>query len=56
MAGVNKNIEGCRRKLANEEFVNKAPAEVVEKEKTRLAESEARLLRIKENIESLRRA
>lgn len=56
MAVVAKNIEACRRKLANEEFVKKAPGEVVEKEKARLQESEARAKRIKENIGSLRRA
>ncbi|MGI6252875.1 MAG: valine--tRNA ligase [Aminivibrio sp.] len=56
MAGVIKDIEACRKKLSNENFVKKAPEEVVEKEKTRLEESEVRLSRIKENIASLRRA
>jgi len=56
MDGIRKNIEAGRRKLANEDFVSRAPAEVVEKEKDRLAENEARLSRIEENISSLRRS
>jgi valyl-tRNA synthetase len=42
-------------KLGNENFIQKAPAEVVEKEKTALTEGEARKRRIEENLEGLRR-
>jgi valyl-tRNA synthetase len=42
-------------KLGNENFIAKAPAEVVEKEKTALAEGEAKKRRIEENLEGLRR-
>jgi valyl-tRNA synthetase len=42
-------------KLENENFIQRAPAEVVEKEKNALAEGEARKCRIQENLEGLRR-
>ncbi|MDR0652307.1 MAG: valine--tRNA ligase [Synergistaceae bacterium] len=47
-----KRIAG---KLGNENFIQRAPAEVVEKERTALAEGEARKRRIEENLEGLRR-
>jgi valyl-tRNA synthetase len=47
-----KRIAG---KLGNENFIRRAPAEVVEKERTALAEGEARKRRIEENLEGLRR-
>jgi valyl-tRNA synthetase len=55
IAPLAKNLDASRGKLANSDFLNRAPAEVVEKERSRLAEGEARLRRIHENIESLRR-
>ena len=55
IAPLSKNLDASRGKLANSDFLNRAPAEVVEKERSRLAEGEARLRRIHENIESLRR-
>ncbi|MDR3164785.1 MAG: valine--tRNA ligase [Synergistaceae bacterium] len=42
-------------KLGNENFIAKAPPEVVEKERAALAEGEARKRRIEENLEGLRR-
>jgi valyl-tRNA synthetase len=42
--------DGCRRKLENPGFVGKAPAEVVEKERLRLAELEDRLGRLREQL------
>jgi len=56
IASVTKNIRASRGKLENDDFVRRAPVEVVEKERLRLEESEARLLRIHENIESLKRS
>jgi len=53
---VKKNLETTVKKLANESFINRAPAEVVEKERERLAENEARIARIQENIASLKRS
>jgi valyl-tRNA synthetase len=47
-----KRIAG---KLGNENFVAKAPPEVVEKERTALVEDEAKKRRIEENLEGLRR-
>lgn len=55
LEAVRRAIEGCAKKLANEAFVGRAPAEVVEKEKLRLEENRARLSRIEENLDSLRR-
>ncbi len=55
VAPLAKNLDASRGKLDNLDFLKRAPAEVVEKERSRLAEGEARLRRIHENIESLRR-
>jgi valyl-tRNA synthetase len=41
LADVEKQIAGIRAKLANESFVTRAPAEVVEAQRARLAELEA---------------
>jgi len=38
LAGFDKQIAGIENKLANAEFISRAPADVVEREKTRLAE------------------
>jgi valyl-tRNA synthetase len=46
-------LASCQRKLANESFVNKAPKEVVERERARLAELEERLGRVREQLASL---
>ena len=56
IASVTKNIQASSRKLENEDFVRRAPADVVEKERLRLEENKARLRRIHENIESLKRS
>ncbi|MFW6054762.1 MAG: valine--tRNA ligase [Thermodesulfobacteriota bacterium] len=37
---IKKNMEGLNRKLSNENFLNKAPAEVVDKEKAKLGQIE----------------
>ncbi len=46
-------IAGSRAKLANERFVSKAPAKVVEDVKTALAENEEKLNRIREMLKNL---
>lgn len=52
-AGVEKDIITSTAKLNNEKFVSRAPKEVVEQERARLEESEAKAGRIRENIVSL---
>ncbi|MDI9370338.1 MAG: valine--tRNA ligase, partial [Synergistota bacterium] len=56
IASLKKSIDASMGKLRNQDFVGRAPAEIVEKERERLEESEARLRRVHENIESLKRA
>jgi len=46
-------LEGCRKKLANENFVNRAAPEVVEREKTLAVELEQELVTIQSNITAL---
>ncbi len=43
---INKNIESLNKKLSNEQFLNKAPAQVVQKE-------EAKLVELREKLEIL---
>ncbi len=43
-------IESLRSKLSNEEFVGRAPASVIEKERAKLAEAEERLAAIAERL------
>jgi valyl-tRNA synthetase len=45
---LQKRIDGSRRKLGNEKFLSKASPDVVQKERDRLAESEAQM----ENVEA----
>jgi valyl-tRNA synthetase len=45
--------EGTRRKLANEAFVQNAPAEIVEKERVKLSEAQAALEKLQRNLKSL---
>ena len=53
LAKLEKDIEKSKAKLANEKFVERAPAEVIEKEKNTLADNEAKAARTKANIASL---
>ncbi len=46
-------IEGAKKKLSNENFVNKASPEVVERERERLGELEAELAKVEANLASL---
>jgi valyl-tRNA synthetase len=48
-----KEIEKSRKKLDNKQFVERAPAEVIDKEKASLADNEAKMARIGENLKSL---
>jgi len=47
---LESDLAGLRRKLDNPSFVAKAPAEVVEKDRTRIAELEQRKSKLKENL------
>ncbi|MDO4987668.1 MAG: valine--tRNA ligase [Synergistes sp.] len=53
LAKLEKDIAKSKSKLANEQFVARAPKEVIEKEKNALSDNEAKYARIKENIKSL---
>ncbi len=53
LAKLDKDIAKCSGKLANENFINRAPAEVIEKEKAELAENNNRKERMIENLKSL---
>jgi valyl-tRNA synthetase len=53
LAKAQKEHEGVARKLANQSFVERAPAEVVEKERERVAELTARIDRLREGISRL---
>ena len=53
MEKLEADLNRSRAKLANSQFLTNAPAEIVEKEKERLREGETRLLRIRDNIQSL---
>jgi valyl-tRNA synthetase len=51
--GLAQNLEKARGKLANENFVNNAPAEVVTKETERAANLEAQITKLQEQFEKL---
>ncbi len=53
LAKLEKDIAKSSGKLANQNFINRAPAEVIEKEKTELAENSAKKERMLENLKSL---
>lgn len=50
IGNLEQQIAGNRKKLSNENFINKAPAAVVEKERTRLADLELQLSKTKEQL------
>ncbi|MDZ4728655.1 MAG: valine--tRNA ligase [Xanthomonadales bacterium] len=49
----NKHVKTCQGKLANQRFVENAPAEVVEQERERLAEHESNLGTLAEQVKKL---
>lgn len=53
LAKIEKEIQKGRDKLGNANFVGKAPAEVIDKEKNTLADNEAKRKRLNENLKNL---
>ena len=53
IAKLEKDIEKSKTKLANKQFVERAPADVIAKEKTNLSDNETKARRLKENLSSL---
>lgn len=51
---LTKQAESLRSKLSNESFVSKAPANVVESEKAKLAEMDSQLVEMNKQIEQLK--
>ena len=50
LARIQTDVEGLRRKLDNPSFVARAPTEVVEKDRARVAELEQRKTKVQENL------
>ena len=55
VASIEKTVNASRDRLNKPDFVARAPQEVVEKERNRVAEGTAQIARLKENLESLSR-
>ena len=55
IASIEKNIASSQARLDKADFVARAPAEVVEKERNKVAEGKAQIERLKANLESLSR-
>lgn len=53
LSKIDRDIEKGKAKLANPQFVERAPEEVIQKEKASLADNEAKRERIRENLSSL---
>lgn len=52
---LEKNIASSQARLNKKDFVSRAPAEVVDKERSKVAEGQAQIERLKANLESLSR-
>ncbi|MCG5535444.1 valine--tRNA ligase [Ectothiorhodospira mobilis] len=55
VAKVQKNLDQCRGRLDNPSFVERAPAQVVDKERARVAELTASLRELEGQLEKIRR-
>ena len=53
IAKLNKDLEGTRRKLSNQGFLDKAPAAVKEKQQKKLVEGESKLERLGQNLKRI---
>ena len=54
LSKIEKDIEKGKAKVANPQFIERAPEEVIRKEKETLADNETKRERIKENLSSLK--
>ena len=50
---IDSNLQRLSSRLANEDFLSKAPAQVVEKERGRLSDMEDRRARVEETLSRL---
>ena len=53
LAAIEKTVATSKARLSKKDFVDRAPAEVVEKERARVTEGEAQILRLNANITGL---
>ena len=53
IASIEKDVAASRARLDKPDFVSRAPQDVVEKERARVAEGQAQIARLKENLASL---
>jgi len=53
LSKLEKDVEKSRTKLSNKQFVERAPEEVILKEKSQMQENEAKISRINENLKNL---
>ena len=51
---LEQGLASCKRKLEDETFMSKAPAQVIEREKTNLHEYEDKITKLKHNLELLK--
>ena len=54
ITSIEKEIEKSQTRLDKADFISRAPAEVVEKERAKVSEGQAQIERLKANLESLR--
>ena len=55
MTDIEKTVATSQSRLDKPDFVSRAPADVVEKERARVAEGQTQIARLRENLESLTR-
>ena len=55
LASIEKTVAASQGRLDKPDFVTRAPQEVVEKERARVAEGQAQILRLQENLKNLSR-
>ena len=54
ISSIEKDIAKSQARLDKADFVSRAPAEVVEKERSKVSEGQAQVERLKANLESLK--